>query len=250
MRVFVFQKSSLATDYTAEQIIASIRLFRPTVQKPFFVLGLPTGSTPEPVYKRLVEAYQKRIITFRHVVSFNMDEYVGLPDTHPQSYHFFMRKHLFDHVDMPDEQIYIPDGMSHDTSAACLDYERKIKSFGGIDIQLGGIGENGHLAFNEPGTAFDSLTHLQLLTQNTIQVNARFFENLADVPTRALTIGLKTIFNARKVMILATGNKKAQAVCQSVCGPITTDCPASMLQSHKNAFMICDSAAAAALPKK
>lgn len=244
MQVLTFSTPQEAAEYVSQEIIHAICSFQPAPKKPFFVLGLPTGSTPEPIYERLVDAYQKNKLSFKHVTSFNMDEYRGLPPEHPQSYHFFMNKHLFNHIDMPAEQIHILDGMSLDPVATCTAYEKKIHSLGGIDLQLGGIGENGHLAFNEPGTAFDSLTHLQQLTQNTIEVNARFFKNQADVPTQALTVGLGTIFAAQKVIIVATGSKKSEAVFKTVYGPVTEACPASMLQNHPNAFLICDKAAA------
>ncbi len=240
----IFETPDMASDYIANYIIDKINAFVPTPDKAFFVLGLPTGSTPIPVYERLVDACQKGHVSFKNVVTFNMDEYVGLDKNHAQSYHFFMFEHLFNHIDIPKNHIYILDGMAKNPQAECQLYEEKIKSFGGIDIQLGGIGENGHLAFNEPDTPFDTPTHLQRLTNDTIAVNARFFDKISNVPTHALTIGLKTIFSAKQVIILAFGDKKSDAVYNSIKGNITPSCPASMLQMHPNAVFVCDKAAA------
>lgn len=241
----IFETPDTASDYIANYIIDKINAFVPTTDKPFFVLGLPTGSTPIPVYERLVDACQKGRVSFKNVVTFNMDEYVGLDKNHEQSYHFFMFEHLFNHIDIPKNHIHILNGMVQNPEAECQSYEEKIKSFGGIDIQLGGIGENGHLAFNEPDTPFDTPTHFQRLTDDTIAVNARFFDKISDVPTHALTIGLKTIFSAKQVIILAFGSKKADAVYNSIKGNISPSCPASMLQNHSNAVFVCDEAAAA-----
>ena len=239
-----FKNITEASDYVVNYIIDQINSFVPTSEKPFFVLGLPTGSTPIPVYERLVEAYKKGRVSFKNVVTFNMDEYVGLDEKHPQSYHFFMFNHLFKHIDIPRNQIHILNGMVQNFEEECFSYEEKIKSFGGIDIQLGGIGENGHLAFNEPNTPFDMATHLQRLTDDTIAVNARFFDKISDVPTHALTVGLATIFSAKKIIILAFGEKKANAVYNSLKGKISPECPASMLQLHPNAEIVCDEQAA------
>ena len=243
MKVLVLKNADEVASFAASEIIERIKTFEPTDEKPFLVLGLPTGSTPIPVYKLLVQAYQNKEISFKNVVTFNMDEYKGLPAGHDQSYHHFMEENLFGMIDIPREQIHILDGMAQNTTAECKSYEEKIASFGGIDIQLAGIGENGHLAFNEPGTSFQSLTHEQKLTDNTIEVNSRFFEKKEDVPTSALTIGLKTVFDAKKVIVLATGEKKAEAIYKSVRKEVSEDCPASILQNHTNAVFVCDSGA-------
>ncbi len=244
MKVLILKNADEVASLVAAEIVERIKTFKPTVEKPYLVLGLPTGSTPIPVYKLLVQAYQNKEISFKNVVTFNMDEYKGLDAEHDQSYHYFMEENLFGLIDIPRNQIHILDGMAKDTGAECKAYEEKIASFGGIDIQLAGIGENGHLAFNEPGTSFQSLTHEQKLTENTIEVNSRFFEKKEDVPTSALTIGLKTVFEAKKVIVLATGEKKAEAVYQSVRMPVTENCPASILQKHENSVFVCDEAAA------
>ena len=227
-------------EYVAKRLIDAINNFTPTDNKKYLVLGLPTGSTPIPVYKKLVEAYKQGEISFKNVVTFNMDEYLGLDDNHIQSYHYFMYDNLFKHIDIPLSQVHILDGMANNPEKECENYEKLISEFGGIDIQLGGIGENGHLAFNEPGTPFDSLTHVQELTEDTINVNSRFFEDISEVPTKALTIGLKTIFDAKEVIIMATGPKKSKAVKCASKETVSTDCPASMLQTHNNAYIICD----------
>ena len=240
MQVLTYKTTEEASEFIAQKIMTAIKEFKPTAEKKFFVLGLPTGSTPLPVYRRFVEAYRRGDVSFQNVVTFNMDEYVGLDENHEQSYHRFMYDNLFNEIDIPKNQIHILNGVAEDLEKECASYEEKIKGFGGIDIQLGGIGENGHIAFNEPETPFDIRTHVQELTDNTIEVNARFFEKKEDVPTRALSIGLGTIFDAREVVILATGEKKAEAVRKATTEDVSVSCPASMLQNHKNAWIICD----------
>ena len=244
MKVLILKTKEEACEWVANHLILAIKEFKPTPEKKFLVLGLPTGSTPVPVYEKLVKAYQNKEISFKNVITFNMDEYLGLAPTHNQSYHYFMDENLFNHIDLPKSQIHILDGLASNPQQECVDYEEKIASFGGIDIQLGGIGENGHLAFNEPGTPFDSLTHVQQLTDNTIEVNSRFFEKKSDVPQKALTIGLQTIFNAKEVIVLALGEKKAEAVYKSVRGEVSYLCPASMIQNHSNGIFVVDEAAA------
>ena len=240
MKVIKLETVNDVAEYAYNEIIEAINNFKPSENKRFLVLGLPTGSTPIPVYNKLVEAYKNGNVSFKNIVTFNMDEYVGLDENHDQSYHYFMNENLFNHIDIPKNQIFILDGKANDLDKECSDYENKIKEFGGIDIQLGGIGENGHLAFNEPETPFDSPTHLQKLTDDTIKVNSRFFNDISEVPTHALTIGLKTIFDAKKVMILATGGKKRWAVDNAENGNVSEKCPASMLQRHPNAQIVCD----------
>ncbi len=244
MKVLILKTKEEACEWVANHLIQAIKEFSPTKEKPFLVLGLPTGSTPIFVYEKLVKAYQEKEISFKNVVTFNMDEYLGLSPTHDQSYHYFMDENLFNHIDIPKDQIHILDGLAIDPEEECRLYEEKIASFGGIDIQLGGIGENGHLAFNEPGTSFDSLTHVQQLTENTIEVNSRFFNKKSDVPQKALTIGLKTIFNAKEVIVLALGDKKKEAVYQSIREDVSYQCPASMIQNHPNGIFVVDEGAA------
>lgn len=243
MKVLSFNTVAEVADYAAGELINAIKEFKPTINKPYLVLGLPTGSTPIPVYERLVQAYKTGEISFKNVKTFNMDEYVGLTSDHPQSYHYFMQENLFKYVDINPENIHIPDGMANDIPAFCTSYEQAIQNAGGIDIQLAGIGENGHLAFNEPNTPFDTPTHEQGLTQSTIEANSRFFDSVDEVPTKAVTIGLKTIFDARRVIVLATSSKKAVAIRMSTKEPVSVQCPASMLQNHPNAEFVCDAAA-------
>lgn len=247
MQVLTFSTIGDLANFVSYEVIKAIQSFVPTPQKPFFVLGLPTGSTPLPVYQKLIEACQKGLVSFKNVVTFNMDEYCGLPAHHEQSYHYFMFKNFFDYIDIPRNQIYILNGMAQDYQEECMQYEEKIASFGGIDIQLAGIGENGHLAFNEPNTSFDTPTHLQNLTANTIEVNSRFFYSLDEVPTQALTIGLKTIFDAKQIIIMATGSKKATAIQKSIEEKIDEACPASMAQKHPSVVFACDTDAASLL---
>lgn len=228
----------------AKMVAAKINAFIPTSQKPYFVLGLPTGSTPIPTYHELIKMYQSGFLSFKSVVTFNMDEYVGLEASHPQSYHFFMNENLFNHIDIDPENIHILNGTAKELQKECADYEEKIALHGGIDLQLGGIGENGHLAFNEPYTSRTSKTHLQTLADETIQVNSRFFDKIEDVPTQALTVGLGTLMATKEIIIIATGAKKANAVQESVFGPSDESVPASLLQQHPNAIFVCDTAAA------
>lgn len=247
MKVLILKSKEEAADWISSHIINTIKEFKPTKEKPFLVLGLPTGSTPVPVYERLVKSFKNKEISFKNVVTFNMDEYLGLDPKHEQSYHYFMHQNLFNHIDIPQNQIHILNGLSNNPEEECALYEEKIKSFGGIDIQLGGIGENGHLAFNEPGTSFDSITHVQKLTPNTIEVNSRFFEKKEDVPQKALTIGLQTIFNAKEVIVMALGDKKADAIYKSTREPVSTSCPASIIQKHPNGIFVIDEGAASKL---
>ena len=237
MRILVCRDYESMSKKAAQIILSQITL------KPNTVLGLATGSTPIGMYKNLVEMYKDGIIDFSEVQTFNLDEYYKLPITSNQSYHYFMQENLFKHVDIHPDNINIPNGMTNDIPAFCVSYEQAIKDAGGIDIQLAGIGENGHLAFNEPNTPFDTPTHEQMLTHSTIMANSRFFDKTDDVPTRAITIGLKTIFDARRVIVLATGPKKAEAVRLSTQEPVSVRCPASVLQNHPNAEFVCDKTA-------
>ncbi len=215
-------------------------------EKPNAVLGFATGSTPLDLYAELVRLYEAGEISFKDVTTFNLDEYVGLEPTHDQSYRYFMDTNLFTKIDLDPEAVHIPSGI--DTSADALaGYDQAIAEAGGVDMQLLGIGCNGHIGFNEPGTPLESLTHVVELTQNTREVNARFFESLDDVPTHAATMGIRTVMNARKLLLIALGESKADAVKATVEGPVTADCPASVLQLHPDAIVFCDEAAASKL---
>ena len=214
--------------------------------KPACVLGFATGSTPLPLYAELVRRYAAGRMSFRSVTSFNLDEYVGLAPTHDQSYRCFMDTNLFNHIDIDPAVVHVPSGL--DTAAETLAaYDAAIQAAGGVDLQLLGIGCNGHIGFNEPGTPLDSLTHVVTLTQNTREVNARFFAGLDEVPTHAATMGIKTVMNARQLVLIATGASKAEALRATVCGPVTPEVPASVLQLHPTAFIFADEAAASLL---
>ena len=210
-----------------------------------FVLGLPTGSSPIGTYRELVKLCKSGYISFRNVVTFNMDEYAGLPRDHEQSYWTFMHKHLFDLIDIPAENINILDGMAEDTAAECQRFEEKIASYGGIDLFLGGIGADGHIAFNEPFSSLTSRTRIKTLTYNTRVVNSRFFDNDVDkVPQLALTVGVGTVLDAREVLILALGAKKARSVQQCVEGAYSHAWTITGLQVHPKGILVCDEEAA------
>ncbi len=214
--------------------------------KPAAVLGFATGSTPLGLYAELVRLNEAGEISFKDATSFNLDEYVGLKPTHPQSYRFFMEDNLFKHIDIDLAATHVPSGL--DTSAEALSgYDEAIAKAGGLDLQLLGIGINGHIGFNEPGTPLESLTHVVTLTESTREANKRFFDSLDDVPTHAATMGIKTVMNARGIMLIATGENKADAIAATVNGPVTADVPASVLQLHPNVVVYLDKAAASKL---
>ena len=209
-----------------------------------FVLGLPTGSTPLATYAELVRMVRDGEISFRNVVSFNMDEYVGLPEEHPESYHSFMHRNLFDHIDEPAENIHILNGNAPDPEAECAAYEAAIKAAGGIDLFMGGIGEDGHIAFNEPFSPLESRTRVVTLTQDTREVNSRFFGGDPEaVPARAMSVGVATVMSSREVLILAFGSKKARALASAIEGPMSHYNTVSALQSHPAGIIVCDEAA-------
>ena len=212
------------------------------------VLGLATGSTPEGMYASLVKKYNEGIIDFSEVTSFNLDEYYNLPKENDQSYDYFMKKHLFSHVNI--ENYNLPDGMVEDVEKECTDYERRIDEAGGIDIQVLGIGKNGHIGFNEPGSVFIKDTHLVELTQSTIDANSRFFASADEVPKKAVSMGIGTILKSKKIVLLASGEGKADAIYKTVYGDVDPMVPASALQLHKDTIVILDEAAASKLDPK
>lgn len=247
MKTVIKSDYELACKWVADHIADAINAYKG--EKPF-VLGLPTGSTPIGVYNELVKKYEAGELSFKNVITFNMDEYVGLPVEHPESYHSFMHKHLFDRIDIPRENINILNGNASDIKAECEGYERRIREAGGIRIFLGGIGEDGHIAFNEPGSELDSRTREMPLEWETRVVNSRFFDNDPNkVPATALTVGVGTICDADEVIILANGSKKALAIKNSLEGEVSTQWTASALQNHKNAIFVLDEASAALLTK-
>lgn len=216
-----------------------------------FTLGLPTGGTAVDMYAELCTLAHEKKLSFQNVLTFNMDEYAALPPDHPQSYHYYMYKHLFDQVDIPPQNIHLPDGCAANLAAECRTYEQAIAQAGGVDLFLGGIGRNGHIAFNEPGSAFDSRTRVIKLAESTREANARFFNgNIQAVPTHALTVGIGTILDAKELLFLATGDSKAEAVAQLAQGEITPQWPLTALRTHPLATLLIDTAAASALSKK
>ena len=215
--------------------------------KPNAVLGMATGSTPLGLYQELVKMHKKGGLDFSQVTTFNLDEYVGLPVTHPQSYHYFMHENFFKHVNMPIQNIHIPSGTTSNYRAFCEWYEKRITECGGIDVQILGIGSDGHIAFNEPTSSLSSRTRLKTLAKSTIDYNARFFKSRDEVPVYAITMGVGTILEARKILLLANGKKKADAVAAAVEGPITSMITASALQLHPDSTVYSDDDAASKL---
>ena len=243
MRLIIKETNKCAGQWTARYIVERILAHQAKTDKPF-VLGLPTGSTPLSTYEELIALNKSGKVSFKNVVTFNMDEYVGLPVEHPESYHSFMWNNFFNHVDINPDNVNILDGNAEDLEAECKQYEEKILKAGGIDLFLGGVGENGHLAFNEPYTSPQSRTHVQTLTEDTIVVNSRFFDyDVNKVPKQALSVGIATVLDAKEVIILALGPKKAAAVQHCVEGNVTHVWPISNLQTHSNGILVCDDAA-------
>lgn len=213
------------------------------LMKPDCVLGLATGSTPIGMYEKLVERYRKGDLDFREVTTVNLDEYRGLPKENDQSYYYFMHHHLFDHVNMDFSRTFLPDGMNEDPDEECERYENVIRSVGGIDLQLLGMGHNGHIGFNEPGNEFAKGTHCVDLQARTIEANKRFFASAEDVPKQAYSMGIQTIMRARKILVIVSGEDKAEALRNSLFGPVTPQVPGSVLQLHSDVTVIADEAA-------
>ena len=243
MRVIIEPNYDLMSQWAANYVVKRINEAKPTAEKPF-VLGLPTGSSPIGMYRGLVKAYQEGRVSFRHVLTFNMDEYVGLPENHPESYHSFMFSNLFNHIDCPRENIHILNGNAPDLQAECEHYEQMILEAGGIDLFLGGIGPDGHIAFNEPGSSLSSRTRQKTLTTDTIIANSRFFEgDINKVPKTALTVGVATVMAAREVMILVNGHAKCRALQAAIEGSVNHMWTISALQQHQHGIIVCDDAA-------
>ena len=250
MRVIILKNREEMGKWSAYNIARKILKFNPTPDRPF-VLGLPTGSTPVETYKELINLYNNRVISFENVITFNMDEYVGLSPEHKQSYHYFMHENLFKYIDIKPENINILDGLAKDLEKECQRYEDKIKSVGGIRLFLGGIGEDGHIAFNEPGSSLASRTRDKELTYDTILANSRFFDNDVDkVPKLALTVGVGTLMDSQEIMILADGYKKARAVYHGIEGGVNHLWTVSALQLHRRAILVIDETAASDLKVK
>ena len=242
MRLIIQESYSQLSQWAAAYIVKRINEFAPTAEKPF-VLGLPTGSTPLGTYKQLIKLYNEGKVSFENVVTFNMDEYIGLPEDHQESYHSFMWNNFFKHVNIKKENVNILNGNAEDPQAECVRYEEKIKSYGGIHLFMGGIGPDGHIAFNEPGSSLASRTRVKTLTQDTIIANSRFFNNdISLVPKTALTVGVGTIMDAEEVLILVNGHNKARALYQAVEGAVNHMWTISILQMHPKGIIVCDDA--------
>lgn len=234
-----------AKDYKDMSRKAANIISAQVIMKPNCVLGLATGSTPIGTYDQLVEWYNKGDLDFSEVTTVNLDEYKGLPRTNDQSYYYFMHQHLFDRVNVDPERTNVPNGMEPDAEKECGRYEELIRSLGGVDLQLLGLGHNGHIGFNEPGEAFEKETHCVELTESTIEANKRFFASADDVPKQAYTMGIKTIMQAKKILIVVNGENKADIVERAFFGPVTPEVPASILQLHNDVTLVGDEAALA-----
>ena len=237
MRIYRTKDSANMSREAANIISAQI------IMKPDCVLGLATGSTPIGLYKQLIEWYQKGDLDFSEVRTVNLDEYKGLSGEHDQSYRYFMNHNLFDHVNIPEGNTHLPDGMALDPEKECDRYNNLIQSMGGVDLQLLGIGHNGHIGFNEPGDSFDKQVHCVNLTESTIEANKRFFASADEVPRQAYTMGIGNILQAKKILIVANGEGKAEIVKKAFFGPVTPQVPASILQLHQDVVLVADEAA-------
>ncbi len=247
MRVIIQPDYDGASKWGANHVARRIKDFKPTNSKPF-VLGLPTGSSPLGMYKELIELNKKGVVSFKNVVTFNMDEYVNLPEDHPESYHSFMWNNFFSHIDIQEKNVNILNGNAKDLKAECENYESRMKDLGGIELFVGGIGPDGHVAFNEPGSSLSSLTRVKTLTYDTIVANSRFFDNdISKVPKTALTVGVKTVMDAREVLIIVNGHNKAHALQKVVEEAVNHMWTVSALQLHPRGIIVCDDAATAEL---
>ena len=247
MRLIIQPNYEALSKWAAGYITAKINKANPSAEKPF-VLGLPTGSSPLGAYKELINLYKEGVVSFKNVITFNMDEYIGIPKDHPQSYHSFMWNNFFSHIDILPENVNLLDGNAGDPEAECAAYEERMKKTGGIDLFLGGMGADGHLAFNEPGSSLTSRTRIKSLTTDTIIVNSRFFEgDVNKVPKTALTVGIGTVMDAKEVLIIVNGHNKARALQQAVEGSVNQMWTITVLQLHPKGIIVCDEAACAEL---
>lgn len=244
MRVIIVENYEEMSQKAAQMVASQIFL------NPKSVLGLATGSTPVGMYKELIRMHKQGGLDFSQATSFNLDEYYGLPKTNKQSYDHFMRETFFDHINMSEEKRHIPNGLAKDIEKECHDYDQSISDIGGIDIQILGIGANGHIGFNEPNINFEARTHLVKLDEQTIKDNARFFKSEEEVPHKAISMGMKTIMQSKKIVLMASGANKAEAIQKTIEGKITSDLPASMLQIHKDVVFILDKEAASELKNR
>jgi glucosamine-6-phosphate deaminase len=241
MQIVILNDSAEVAAYGADIFVSQLK------RKANSVLGLATGSTPVALYKALINKNKVGEVSFKQATSFNLDEYLGLEGTHPQSYRYFMNEQLFNHIDINKEATFVPPGNAHNPIIACKEYEEKISALGGVDIQLLGIGRNGHIGFNEPSSGLTSRTRVKTLTKATIDDNARFFSANEYQPHLSITMGIGTILDAKKVVLLATGENKSEAVKAMIEGPLMAACPASALQMHRDAVIVIDKKAASKL---
>ena len=247
MRVLIEPDYDQMSRWAAEHVAMRINESEPTKEKPF-VLGLPTGSSPLGLYGELIKMNKAGKVSFKHVVTFNMDEYVGLPESHPESYHSFMWNNFFSHIDINPKNVHILNGNAPDLIAECDAYEKAIEDAGGIDLFVGGIGPDGHIAFNEPFSSLGSKTRIKTLATDTLHANCRFFDNdINKVPKQALTVGVGTVLSAREVMIVCSGHSKARALKHAIEQPISHVWTISAIQMHQHAIIVCDEAACAEL---
>lgn len=243
MRVVIQENYRTLSKWVAGYIADKINEAQPTAEKPY-VLGLPTGSSPLGTYEELIQMHKEGSVSFQNVITFNMDEYVNIPENHPESYHYFMYHNFFNHIDIQEENIHILDGNAEDLEKECKTYEEKIEKVGGIDLFLGGIGPDGHIAFNEPGSSLTSRTRVKTLSYDTILANSRFFDDdIKKVPKTALTVGVGTVMDAREVVIVISGFSKARALREVIEGGVSHMWTVSMLQLHQHAIIACDDAA-------
>lgn len=238
MRIVVLKNAQAVAEFAANHIIALLN------KKSHSVLGLATGSTPIRLYKQLILANEQKKVSYKNVTTFNLDEYLGLAGTHLQSYRHFMNHYFFDHIDINKEDTFLPKGITSDPMLACAEYEKKIKEKGGIDIQLLGIGSNGHIGFNEPSSSLASRTRIKALSEDTIAANKRFFAVDEFQPSLSITMGIGTILESREIILLATGSNKAEAIRNTIEGPVAASCPASILQMHQHVMIVIDEEAA------
>jgi glucosamine-6-phosphate deaminase len=247
MRLIITNEmSEWAALYVAQEINKAMK-----AGKEHFVLGLPTGGTPLGMYEKLIELYNEGLVSFKKVITFNMDEYVGIPKDHPESYHSFMHNNFFNHIDIVKENINILNGNAEDLEKECEDYEKRMVDFGGIDLFVGGVGVDGHIAFNEPGSSLASRTRIKTLTEDTRIVNSRFFDNdINQVPKTALTVGVATLMDAKQLLILVKGHNKALALEQAVEGSVNHMWTITTVQNHRKAIVVCDEPATMELKVK
>ena len=238
-----------AADYNHASRVAANIISAQVIMKPDCVLGLATGSTPVGTYEELIRRYEQGDLDFSRVHSINLDEYRGLAGDNDQSYRYFMNTHLFDSINIDKKNTYVPAGLEPDSEKACRDYEEMIKAHGGVDLQILGLGHNGHIGFNEPGSTFEKETHCVTLSETTRQANARFFSSMDEVPTEAYTMGIGSIMQAKKIVVIVTGEGKREIVKKAFLGPITPEVQASVLQLHNDVILVGDEAALADFPR-